>query len=405
VSTNSTPRLQDRYYSDKCKADDVANHGGRQHLLRQYILGLVWVMKYYYEGVPSWKWYYPFHYAPFASDLVNIDTWFRACDLEFETAEPFYPVEQLMAVLPEDSSHAVPEPCRHLMSSPESPILDFYPTEVPVDPNGKAMPWLWVVLLPFIDEKRLLAALKPTMKDWSEDELICNKRGEGNGVFYVSKKIADISSLSEKVKKHPLPKTNGLIFGKVSKVKAKKNICCGLFYEAKRKQHRSTVFGKIPKQVLQRTDYEIRRPMLNRGGLSIANMGIRRPRPMTPNDARYRPDFGALLPHNAQVPHNDSRRRHHHDSHRRAPNEWHRSAPPVHQFQHRESPQVRHGTPRGRPPPPPPPRGPPHVSHSFARGGDRDRDRRVRPRVDPSLMKNLRDQLACTIQRHKQNKN
>jgi 5'-3' exoribonuclease 2 len=41
---------KDRYYSDKCKADDVANHGGRDHLFRSYVIGLCWVMKYYYEG-------------------------------------------------------------------------------------------------------------------------------------------------------------------------------------------------------------------------------------------------------------------------------------------------------------------------------------------------------------------
>ena len=41
---------KDRYYSDKCKADDVENHGGRDHLFRSYVIGLCWVMKYYYEG-------------------------------------------------------------------------------------------------------------------------------------------------------------------------------------------------------------------------------------------------------------------------------------------------------------------------------------------------------------------
>lgn len=41
---------KDRYYSDKCKADDVANHGGRDHLFRSYVMGLCWVMKYYYDG-------------------------------------------------------------------------------------------------------------------------------------------------------------------------------------------------------------------------------------------------------------------------------------------------------------------------------------------------------------------
>lgn len=127
-------------------------------MYRSYVMGLVWVMKYYYSGVCSWRWYYPFHYAPFASDLRNIERFAKDCQ-SFEISEPFSPVEQLMAVLPSDSSHAVPKASRWLMCDPESPIIDFYPKDVPCDPNGKAMPWLWVVLLPFIEEKRLLEAL------------------------------------------------------------------------------------------------------------------------------------------------------------------------------------------------------------------------------------------------------
>ena len=149
---------KDRYYSDKCKADDVEGGGGREHMFRSYVMGLCWVMKYYYDGCPSWKWYYPFHYAPFASDLKNIERFQRDCN-SFELSTPFNPVEQLMAVLPSDSSHAIPKAAKWLMCDEESPIIDFYPKDVPVDPNGKAMPWLWVVLLPFIDEERLLAAL------------------------------------------------------------------------------------------------------------------------------------------------------------------------------------------------------------------------------------------------------
>ena len=127
---------KDRYYSDKCKADDISENGGREHLFRSYVMGLCWVMKYYYDGCPSWKWYYPYHYAPFASDLKNIER-FDKDSRSFELSAPFNPVEQLMAVLPSDSKHAIPKAARWLMDDPESPIIDFYPKDVPVDPNGK----------------------------------------------------------------------------------------------------------------------------------------------------------------------------------------------------------------------------------------------------------------------------
>jgi hypothetical protein len=40
-------------------------------LIKTYAEGLAWVMQYYYSGVPSWNWFYPFHYAPMVRVLAG----------------------------------------------------------------------------------------------------------------------------------------------------------------------------------------------------------------------------------------------------------------------------------------------------------------------------------------------
>jgi 5'-3' exonuclease len=45
-----------------------------------------------------------------------------------------------------------------LMTSPSSPIIDFYPESFRIDLEGKRADWEGIVLVPFIDEARLLEA-------------------------------------------------------------------------------------------------------------------------------------------------------------------------------------------------------------------------------------------------------
>lgn len=49
---------------------------------------------------------------------------------------------------------------QHLMRETHSPIADFYPTEFNIDMEGKRAEWEGVVLIPFIDEERLLKAAR-----------------------------------------------------------------------------------------------------------------------------------------------------------------------------------------------------------------------------------------------------
>ncbi|KAL4237918.1 5'-3' exoribonuclease 2 [Mactra antiquata] len=164
---------KDRYYKNKfdVDAEDIAF---RHNVANHYVRGLCWVLRYYYQGCASWKWYFPYHYAPFASDFVNVAA--LSNDFERET-EPFKPLEQLMGVFPAGSKQHVPPTWQELMTHPESPIIDFYPTNFKIDLNGKKYAWQGVALLPFVDEKRLWKALDTVYPDLTEAEIKRNIRG------------------------------------------------------------------------------------------------------------------------------------------------------------------------------------------------------------------------------------
>lgn len=82
-----------------------------------------------------------------------------------------------MGVLPDRSKQIVPRAYWDLMTSPESPIIDFYPRDFDLDMNGKKMEWEAVVKIPFIDETRLLTALKTRDSLLSSEEKARNDFG------------------------------------------------------------------------------------------------------------------------------------------------------------------------------------------------------------------------------------
>jgi len=163
----------DRYYENKFHVDPQ-DIGFRNQVARSYVEGLAWVLLYYFQGCPSWTWYYPYHYAPFAADFVELSK----MSISFDKGKPSKPFEQLMGVLPAASNHAIPEPFHPLMSDEDSEIIDFYPEDFPIDLNGKKFAWQGVSLLPFIDEKRLLDAMAKKYPLLSAEEHARNEMGK-----------------------------------------------------------------------------------------------------------------------------------------------------------------------------------------------------------------------------------
>lgn len=111
------------------------------------------------------------------SDLRHLPAMFER--IKFEVGIPILPFQQLMSCLPPASATLVPKPYQYLMLSPDSPIMEFYPTDFEVDMNGKKNPWEGVNLLPFIEINRLLDAIKKYCPDekLTPTELARNVKG------------------------------------------------------------------------------------------------------------------------------------------------------------------------------------------------------------------------------------
>ena len=126
-----------------------------QRIINSYIEGLAWVLTYYHNGCGSWTWYYPYLYAPLASDLIDL----ARVPLTFEKGVPFTSLLQLLSVLPPQSGGFLPPAYTSLMTDQTSDLIDCYPKDFEVDANGKKNSWECVVKIPFINEKVLVDAV------------------------------------------------------------------------------------------------------------------------------------------------------------------------------------------------------------------------------------------------------
>ena len=126
-------RLHKRdYYMTKMNIKRV-NSAALHNQATNYVRAVQWILNYYYNGICSWSWYYPFHYAPYISDIRG----FAHMQMDFEMGRPFLPYQQLLGVLPPLSKNHLSKAYWGLMTNENSPLKEFYPDSFVSDLNGK----------------------------------------------------------------------------------------------------------------------------------------------------------------------------------------------------------------------------------------------------------------------------
>lgn len=189
-------------------AKSFIDYSGVRQMCIDYLKSLVWVYEYYVHGLPSWKWAYPWHYAPLMNDLKEVCSSLTSSEKDqifaFDLQTPSMPFEQLLSVLPPSSNKLLPSKYRKIMTSKDSTLVKagYYPEKFHIDFEGKVKEYQGVPILPFVDFDLVHKCyLNINGKNYSER----NKKGKVN-LFVKRVKIKEYNSEFGDILKCPITK-------------------------------------------------------------------------------------------------------------------------------------------------------------------------------------------------------
>ena len=119
-----------------------------EKVCHSYLVGLQWILTYYTKEVPSWRWYYPYHYAPSSSTIINYMSSYSKP--RYHKGLPSPPIMQLISILPPQSSDLLPKSMQNVL---KTNLKKFCPDKIEVDLSGKKQEYQGIVLLPFTEYK------------------------------------------------------------------------------------------------------------------------------------------------------------------------------------------------------------------------------------------------------------
>lgn len=177
LGTGNTKEWKYRYYSHYFYTDEYQSETIND-ICHNYLEGLLWVARYYFEECPNWRWQYRYTHAPFLSDIMlylknkNIMS-----DFDTKHEQPVDIYTQLVSVIPSTYSHILPESLRHLNCSYESPIIDMFPTVYKLDMIYKTQLYKCIPIIPCIDLDRVIECVNTESIKLTQEEIIRSAHG------------------------------------------------------------------------------------------------------------------------------------------------------------------------------------------------------------------------------------
>ena len=154
--------MRRQYYENKFHITSDDDIGA---ICKAYVRGLHFVITYYTSSIPSYDWYYEYHYAPLACDIYQYLCTFKEKSSLQEWHEmqqwtyvgPLTQKQALLGVIPPSSVEVLPEELQPVMNklANSSKHKHLFSETFDVDLDGKMQDYEGICLLPNITYKQL----------------------------------------------------------------------------------------------------------------------------------------------------------------------------------------------------------------------------------------------------------
>jgi 5'-3' exonuclease len=161
-----------KYYLGIDKTNEKEYLKIRINLVKNYLESVMFNLKYYFQGCPSWKWHYKFRISPLLTDIYYVleNNIIDLNNIQFEEGIPYTPFQQLMLILPPQMNPLIPSVLRPIMIDDKLLCTQFYPIDFKLDVTIGQKTIYSEAILPEIDEELLIETVKKYEKKLSLEE-------------------------------------------------------------------------------------------------------------------------------------------------------------------------------------------------------------------------------------------
>ncbi len=126
----------------------------------EYLKGMNFVISYYSKEIPTFDWFYPYHYAPLFVDLYSYVQKYTKLFFKFNFKPALHLTESLVSVLHPKSFNLLPTQVKDHVIAKTAIDMYNYPETFDVDLEGKINDYEGVVLVPMVPYEKIRLLLR-----------------------------------------------------------------------------------------------------------------------------------------------------------------------------------------------------------------------------------------------------